>query len=626
MAEKDDKNELNTSIFVWKIPLKTTLESFISFFSKITPIKHATIVTDPETKQSKGYGFVSFLTHLDAKKAILELNKREIDGQFLKAEFAKRRNRKDSSILKNSIVIEKKKKKLRPFLIIRNLPWSIRKKDDAFFSKFSEYGKVINVIIPRRKGGKMSGFAFVHMKKRSEAENALKNINGFELNGRNIAVDWMLSQSEWKEFLEKEKDHQEEKDLENLSESLEEDITVQTKFDEINFEDTLVEKNEKNLCIPDDNNEKTLFIKNISLNTTNELLFSHFRQFGPLKYVRLVIDTFTRKSKGTAFVCFLNKDDMNNCLELYRNISQKSSLLIDKSSLLQNEVIDDNIRKFLLDGRLLSVFPALNKEEVSVIQDNNRKERKHMLGKNLDKKNIFLLNEGYIDPKSPFYELLNETDRNMRNQSLNQRKKLLEKNPSLYISLTRLSVRNIPKDISDKDLKALAREACVNFAKEVKENKRMPLTQEEKLRDGNPKKGKKGIVRQAKIIKGKNGHKLGYGFIEYVGHRWALMGLRWLNGRKISSKKNKDIKKRLIVEFALENINVVKRRQEREEKSREKNKLKIQNKVIEQKERKRKRCSSLGSNDLEDKKKVRISYIISRKRRERKTRKKYSNK
>ncbi|EMR10401.1 hypothetical protein PNEG_01116 [Pneumocystis murina B123] len=623
MDENEKKNEGNTTIFVRKIPLNITSESFLCFFSKIAPVKHAIIVTDPETKQSKGYGFVSFSTHLDAKKVIFELNERKMEGQYLKAEFARRRNRNPKDITKNDTKTKDGKIEIRrPFLIIRNLPWSIRKKDDVFFSKFSEYGKVINVIIPRKKGGKMSGFAFVHMKKESEAENALKNINGIELDGRNVAVDWALSQTEWKKFLEKEKDFEEnDTNMKDIPEFLEnEDSIACTKINnETNSQNILIKK-KKDSSVLDYDNENTIFVRNISLKTTNEALFSHFSQFGRLKYARLVIDRLTEKSKGTAFIRFLHKEDMDNCLKFYWNLSKKHDSLINKSSILQNEVIDNDTKKLILDGHLLYVFSALNKEDISIIEKDNKKKRMHMLGKNVDKRNIFLLNEGYIDPKSPLYELLSEADRNMRNQSLTQRKKLLEKNPSLYISLTRLSIRNIPKDISDKDLKALAREACVNFAKEVKENKRMPLTREEKFRDGNPKKGKKGIVRQAKIIEEKNGHKRGYGFIEYVGHRWALMGLRWLNGRKISSKKNKEIKKRLIVEFALENSNVIKRRQERQEREKKKSKSKIEDEIIKCLKRKRKR--SFDSDEIKNNKRACISYIISRKRQQRKTRKK----
>ncbi|KTW28574.1 hypothetical protein T552_01835 [Pneumocystis carinii B80] len=614
MDGNEKKKEGNTTIFVRRIPLNITLEPFLCFFSEIAPVKHAIIVTDPETKKSKGYGFVSFLTHSDAEKVIFELSQKKMEGHYLKAEFARRRNRnpKDSILENDTKAKDDKIGARRPFLIIRNLPWSIRKKDDVFFSKFSEYGKVINVIIPRKKGGKMSGFAFVHMKKESEAENAIKNINGIELDGRNIAVDWALSQTEWKKFLEKEQDFEEDDmNMENTSEFLEdEDSIISTKIDNENNSRNILTKKKKDSSILNYDNENTIFVRNISFKTTNEALFSHFSQFGRLKYAQLVIDTLTEKSKGIAFIRFINKEDMDNCLKLYWTLSKKFDWLINKSSILQNEVIDNDAKKFVLDGNLLNVSSALNKEDISIMKNDNKKKRMHMLGKNIDKRNIFLLDEGYIDPKSPLYELLSETDRNIRNQSLIQRKKLLEKNPSLYISLTRLSIRNIPKDISDKELKALAREACVNFAKEVKENKRMPLTREEKLRDGNPKKGDKGIVRQAKIIEEKNGHKRGYGFIEYVGHRWALMGLRWLNGRKISSKKNKEIKKRLIVEFALENINVIKQRQERQEREKKKALSKIEDGMINSLKRKR----SSSSNEIKSNKKACTSYITSRKK------------
>ncbi|KAF5008173.1 hypothetical protein F66182_15670, partial [Fusarium sp. NRRL 66182] len=53
----------------------------------------------------------------------------------------------------------------------------------------------------------------------------------------------------------------------------------------------------------------------------------------------------------------------------------------------------------------------------------------------------------------------------------------------------------------------------------------------------------------------------------------ALMGLRWLNGHVVQAKSNDgeaEKKKRLIVEFAIENAQVVQRRKEFEERARTK--------------------------------------------------------
>jgi nucleolar protein 4 len=172
----------------------------------------------------------------------------------------------------------------------------------------------------------------------------------------------------------------------------------------------------------------------------------------------------------------------------------------------------------------------------------------------------------------------------MREDSLKQRQTLIKNNPTLHLSLTRLSVRNLPRHVTSKDLKALAREAVVGFAKDVKAGLRQPLSKEELNRSTDTMKEAekerklkgKGIVKQAKIVfEGRDGSKIeeksgagrsrGYGFIEYATHRNALMGLRWLNGHGIDGKIENGIqekKKRLIVEFAIENAQVVKRRSE----------------------------------------------------------------
>lgn len=161
-------------------------------------------------------------------------------------------------------------------------------------------------------------------------------------------------------------------------------------------------------------------------------------------------------------------------------------------------------------------------------------------------------------------------------------------------------MRNIPRSVGSKELKALARQAVVGFAKDVKEGKRQKLSEEELIRGGDTmraadhsrKEAGKGVVKQAKVVfEGEGGSKVdeasgagrsrGYGFIEYHTHRNALMGLRWLNGHSIGYQVKdpkaeldrealQDRKKRLIVEFAIENAQVVHRRAEREEKSRDK--------------------------------------------------------
>jgi nucleolar protein 4 len=290
------------------------------------------------------------------------------------------------------------------------------------------------------------------------------------------------------------------------------------------------------------------------------------------------MDKATDKPAGTGFVCFANIEDCKACVKLAPNPQRPTSGPGTRQSILLDESADPD-GKYTMDGRLLQVAQAVNKEEASHLADTSIAKRNEK-----DKRRLYLLNEGSIGKNTALHKLLPESEIQMRLQSAQQRKKMVQSNPSLHISLTRLALRNIPRNIGSKELKELARRAVVEFARDVQAGRRQPLSKEENARDGKDAKEKekqrklqgKGIVRQAKIVfesdkgskvpeKSGAGKSRGYGFIEYSNHHWALMGLRWLNGLQLESDTGK--KQRLIVEFAIENAQVVQRRRATEEKS-----------------------------------------------------------
>jgi len=56
---------------------------------------------------------------------------------------------------------------------------------------FEQYGEVVSVkIIQDRMSGRSKGFGFVEMAKKEEAETAIQRINGTEVDGRNIKVNF----------------------------------------------------------------------------------------------------------------------------------------------------------------------------------------------------------------------------------------------------------------------------------------------------------------------------------------------------------------------------------------------------------------------------------------------------
>lgn len=689
------------TLFVRSLPTSATTESLTEYFSQSYVIKHAIVVNDPETKLCKGYGFVTFADLEDAQAALKEFNGSVFEGKTIRVDYAQPRHREIDENLGKSVpapaALELKKQREQqktstqpPKLIVRNLPWSIKEPEDLAVH-FRSFGKVKYVTLPK-KGDKLAGFGFVVLRGKKNAEKALQAVNGKEVDGRTLAVDWAVEKEVWenlKKESEKKEDTQEEagssdvemaddaettsdnegvesddddedEDMDDDDEEDEEDMDEEEDEDEGNEDERQEKEDERNAC--------TIFIRNLPFSCTDEALYEHFTQFGPLRYARIVVDPETERPRGTGFVCFWKVEDAALCVReapkqqdtliAEKDKGKKSSTAL-KHSILQNENSDPSGR-YTLDGRVLQVARAVSKSQAAKLEEEGVSKR---LVRDTDKRRLFLLQEGTISPNSPLYHKLSPSEIKMREDSFKQRQNFIRKNPALHFSLTRLSVRNIPRHVTSKDLKQLARQAVVGFAKDVKEGQRQPLSKEELTRSADAMKEAeeyrrskgKGIVKQAKIVfetregskiseKSGAGRSRGYGFIEYYTHRHALMGLRWLNGHAVEAPKSgsaeiKDKKKRLIVEFALENAQVVKRRNEMEARARAKKESQQNNGNTPSKDdsnskaspkgKKRKRSDSRGSGkeqdgdrDVEEENKIaKRNRIISRKRMQRKARK-----
>ncbi|KAK6515023.1 RNA recognition motif-containing protein [Arthrobotrys conoides] len=610
------------TVFVRSLNYSTTTESLSAHFSFIAPLKHATVVIDPSTKSSRGFGFVTFTDPADAVKAVQEFNGKIFEGRHIKVEIAQARHRDgDKPAITSTTTAPVGKpakdadiKKRNPRLIVRNLPWSV-KKPEQLTPYFTKFGKVKEVIIPRKDGSKfgpMAGFAFVTLRKEESARKAIEAINGTEIEGRTVAVDWAVEKNEWKQKTnEDEDDEDDDEDDEEKGGKEEKEEDPMDIDEELNqaavdsdsdsgsdddMEDIEVQEDDEDdedgeEDHPQSTNDTVVFIRNLPFTTDDDGLFEHFKEnFGPIRYARVVLEHDTGRPRGTAFVSFYNESEFEECIanapkNTVQNIpsSGKGGA---KASVLQSESLDPT-GKYTLDGRVLSVSKAVSKEEAGRLTTIGTEKREKVKA---ERRRLYLLNEGQISQNNPLYAKLSQADIKMREESYKQRKGFLEKNTSLHLSLVRLSVRNIPRNIDEKDLKMMARKALVEFAKEAKEGKREGISKEEARRGGQEAKEEeaqrrakgKGVVKQAKIVREKSGagRSMGYGFIEYIGHRWALMGLRWLNGREVAhltveEKEKKggdevlevskeDKKRRLIVEFALENVQVVQRRKEKE--------------------------------------------------------------
>jgi cold-inducible RNA-binding protein len=70
-----------TKLFVGSLSWNVTSEMLEEFFATIGAVASATVINDRDSGRSKGFGFVEFENDDDAKKAIDELNGKELDGR-----------------------------------------------------------------------------------------------------------------------------------------------------------------------------------------------------------------------------------------------------------------------------------------------------------------------------------------------------------------------------------------------------------------------------------------------------------------------------------------------------------------------------------------------------------------
>ena len=314
------------------------------------------------------------------------------------------------------------------------------------------------------------------------------------------------------------------------------------------------------------------------------------------------MDPATDRSRGTGFACFWNLEDADKVVQQSdilraettghstvvrpaslsllpfseRFIIQSKKNPFSLPSILTPDPSSSLAQSLVLHGRTLDVVRAVTRDVAGKLKEDNERMREKA-----DKRNLYLLREGgneepifsfsnnvlissfpVIMPNTPSAQLLTSADIERRTSSFNARRALIKSNPSLFISKTRLSVRQIPTFVTERMLKRLASYAVKAFESEVKQNLRQPLTADELARVITPEEmsgmvvGDRGVVedkqndkkkskfkgrdtgvKQTKIVRqaervdaltGK-GRSKGYGFIEMHKHADSLRLLRWAN-------------------------------------------------------------------------------------------------
>lgn len=183
-------------------------------------------------------------------------------------------------------------------------------------------------------------------------------------------------------------------------------------------------KSKKRKIARENDHEYTIFIKNLSFDSTNEDLKEYFSKFGKIVYALIVRDNVSGHSRGTGFVQFEKKESVELCL------SQSG--------------------KIILQDFTLEILPALPRGKIRTIEQ-EKESKKHEVK---DTRNMYLLREGMILAGSAASEGVSATDMAKRLR-LEQVKSSMLKNLTRFISRDRLTIHNLPESYDDAKLRKM---------------------------------------------------------------------------------------------------------------------------------------------------------------------------
>ncbi|KAK9281492.1 hypothetical protein L1049_004395 [Liquidambar formosana] len=159
-------------------------------------------------------------------------------------------------------------------LYVKNLGKDLT--EDLLRDKFSEFGKVCNVVIMKNAEGKSRGFGFVNFESAEDAKKAVEALNGALLGSKNLFVGRAQKKAEREVLLKRE------------------------------YKDTLS-------CNFDELKASNLYVKNLDLSIDDSKLQEYFSACGRVTSAK-VMRYDNGRSKGFGFVCFATPEEAKKAL------------------------------------------------------------------------------------------------------------------------------------------------------------------------------------------------------------------------------------------------------------------------------------------------------------------------
>ena len=159
-----------------------------SEFEQYGTVTDARVQVDRDSGRSRGFGYVDFATSAEALRASKEAAGKEVDGRALRVDLQAPRAPKERAESRAKHFNDELSAPSNT-LFLGGIAWSLT--EDDIWNAFAEYGEVTAVRLPKEiETNRPKGFGYVEFDSQDNATKALEALNGQDLGGRPIRIDY----------------------------------------------------------------------------------------------------------------------------------------------------------------------------------------------------------------------------------------------------------------------------------------------------------------------------------------------------------------------------------------------------------------------------------------------------
>ncbi|KAM9838559.1 polyadenylate-binding protein 1A-like isoform 2-T2 [Aulostomus maculatus] len=246
------------NIFIKNLDKSIDNKALYDTFSAFGNILSCKVVCDDNG--SKGYGFVHFETQEAAERAIEKMNGMLLNDRKVFVGRFKSRKEREAELGARA----------KEFTNVYIKNFGDEMDDEKLRELFSKYGNAMSIRVMIDDGGKSRGFGFVSFERHEDAQKAVDDMNGKELNGKLIYVG-------------------------RAQKKVERQMELRRKFEQMK-QDRMTRYQGVNL-----------YVKNLDDGIDDERLRKEFSPFGTITSAKVM--TEGGRSKGFGFVCFSSPEE-----------------------------------------------------------------------------------------------------------------------------------------------------------------------------------------------------------------------------------------------------------------------------------------------------------------------------